>query len=133
MFLVYHHTLSEQNSNFDTFYILVDVLISEIIPMILGHVRTVLSSTSDLTFSETFESRPGFRFWLKIIEGINDSHSVERIAEELLRQLATQKLNEAEGYWILWMLFGRVFKRRPSMRYTKLWRLTIWFSLESCN
>lgn len=93
------------------------MLVSEIIPKILRQVQTVLSSTSDLLFSETFESRPGFRFWLKIIEAVNDSHSVERIAEELLRQLATQKLNEAEGYWILWMLFGRIFKRHPSMRY----------------
>lgn len=93
-----------------------DVLLREIIPEILGQVRSILSSTSDLALSETFESRPGLRFWLKIIEAVNDSHSVERIAEGLLRQLATQKLNEVEGYWILWMLFNRIYQRHPSIR-----------------
>lgn len=95
------------------------MLLSEAIPHILGHVRSVLSSTSDLAIREIFESKPGFRFWLKIMEAVNDSHSVERIAEELLRQLAAQKLNEVEGYWILWILFGRIYKRHTSIRYIK--------------
>lgn len=91
-------------------------MLREMIPEILEKVRSVLSSTSDLALSEIFESRPGFRFWLKIIEAVNDSHSVERIAEELLRQLAAQKVNEVEGYWILWMLFSRIYKQHPSVR-----------------
>lgn len=115
------------------FNILTDVLLSEIILKILGQVRSVISSSSDLAFNEIFESKPGLRFWLNIIEAVNDSHSVERIAEELLRQLATQKLNEVEGYWILWMLFGRIYRRNPSIRYIKWCQLTIWFSLESSN
>lgn len=75
-----------------------------------------MSSSSDLPFGETIESKPGFRFWLKIMEAVNDSHSAERIAEELLRQLDAQKLNEVEGYWILWMLFGQIYRRNPSIR-----------------
>ncbi|XP_057806839.1 uncharacterized protein LOC131021593 [Salvia miltiorrhiza] len=109
-----------------------DVLLSEIIAKILGQVRSMLSSTSDLALSETFESRPAFRFWSKIIEAVNDSHSVERIAEELLRQLATQKLNEVEGYWILWMLFSRIYKRHPSVRFTFVEKFLLWKVFPTC-
>ncbi|KAH6799566.1 hypothetical protein C2S51_036050 [Perilla frutescens var. frutescens] len=109
-----------------------DVLLSEIIVKILGTVQSVLSSTSDLSFTEIFESKPGFRFWLKIIEAVNDSHSVERIAEELLRQLATQKLNEVEGYWILWMLFGQIYKRHPSIRFTFVEKFLLWKVFPTC-
>ncbi|KAL0342365.1 UNVERIFIED_CONTAM: Telomere length regulation protein TEL2 [Sesamum calycinum] len=96
-----------------------DVLLSEMIPRILGQVRSVLSSNSDLAINEIFDSKPGFRFWLKIMEAVNDSHSVERIAEELLHQLAVQNINDVEGYWILWILFGQIFKRQTPIRYVK--------------
>lgn len=109
-----------------------DVLLSEIILKILGQVRSVISSSSDLAFSEIFESKPGLRFWLKIIEAVNDSHSVERIAEELLRQLATQKLNEVEGYWILWMLFGRICRCNPSIRFTFVEKFLLWKVFPTC-
>lgn len=105
-------------------------MIREMILKILVKVRSVLSSTSDLALSEIFESRPGIRFWLKIIEAVNDSHSVERIAEELLRQLATQKANEVEGYWILWMLFSRIYKQHPSVRCINWCQLTILLHLK---
>lgn len=75
-----------------------------------------MSSTSDLDVRDIFESKPGFRFWLKIMEAVNDSHSVERIAEELLRQLAAQNLDAVEGYWILRILFGQVYENRTSIR-----------------
>ncbi|XP_042040158.1 telomere length regulation protein TEL2 homolog isoform X1 [Salvia splendens] len=108
-----------------------DIMLREMIPKILEQVRSVLSSTSDLASSEIFESRPGFRFWLKIIEAVNDSHSVERIAEELLRQLATQKVNEVEGYWILWMLFSRIYKH-PSVRFTFMEKFLLWKVFPTC-
>ncbi|KAL7139542.1 hypothetical protein ABFS83_09G059400 [Erythranthe nasuta] len=103
-----------------------DVLLSEVIRQILGHVRSVLSSTSGLAISEIFESKPGSRFWLKIMEAVNDSHSVERIAEELLHQLAAQNVNDVEGYWILWMLFGRIYKRQTSIRFTFVEKFLLW-------
>ncbi|KAL1567897.1 telomere length regulation protein TEL2 [Salvia divinorum] len=109
-----------------------DVMLREIIPKILGQVRCVLSSTSDLALSEIFESRPGFRFWLKIVEVINDFHSVERIAEELLRQLPIQKLNEVEGYWILWVLFNRIYRRQPSIRFTFMEKFLLWKVFPTC-
>ncbi|XP_042037087.1 telomere length regulation protein TEL2 homolog [Salvia splendens] len=109
-----------------------DIMLREMIPKILEQVRSVLSSTSDLALSEIFESRPGFRFWLKIIEAVNDSHSVERIAEELLRQLATQKVNEVEGHWILWFLFSRIYKQHPSVRFTFMEKFLLWKVFPTC-
>lgn len=96
------------------------MLLSVLIPQILGHVRSVLSLKSDLPIGEIFESKPGFRFWLNIMEAVNDSHSVERIAEELLHQLALQNVNDVEGYWTLWILFSRISERQSSVRYVRL-------------
>ncbi|KAL8456813.1 hypothetical protein ACS0TY_034887 [Phlomoides rotata] len=109
-----------------------DVLLSEVIPLILGHVRSVLSPTSDLSISEIFESKPGFRFWLKIMEAVNDPHSVERIAEELLRQLAAQNLNAIEGYWILRILFGQVYENRTSIRFAFVDKFLLWKVFPTC-
>ncbi|KAK4436919.1 Telomere length regulation protein TEL2 [Sesamum alatum] len=109
-----------------------DVLLSEVIPRILGQVRSVLSSNSDLAISEIFESKPGFRFWLKIMEAVNDSHSVERIAEELLHQLAVQNVSDVEGYWILWILFGRIFKCQTPIRFTFVEKFLLWKVFPTC-
>ncbi|XP_011072972.1 telomere length regulation protein TEL2 homolog isoform X1 [Sesamum indicum] len=109
-----------------------DVLLSEMIPRILGQVRSVLSSNSVLAISEIFDSKPGFRFWLKIMEAVNDSHSVERIAEELLHQLAVQNINDVEGYWILWILFGRIFKRQTPIRFTFVEKFLLWKIFPTC-
>ncbi|KAI3454970.1 hypothetical protein Pfo_011633 [Paulownia fortunei] len=109
-----------------------DMLLSEVIPRILGHARSVLSSTSDLAISEIFESKPGSRFWLKIMDAVNDSHSVERIAEELLHQLAVQNVNDVEGYWILWILFGRIYKRQTSIRFTFVEKFLLWKVFPTC-
>lgn len=95
-----------------------EVLLSEVIPQILWHVRSLLSSTTNLKLNETIQSRPGFRFWLKIMEAIKDPYSVERIAEQVLHQLAAQNASDVEGYWILWILFHRTYKRQISIRST---------------
>ncbi|KAK6148135.1 hypothetical protein DH2020_019047 [Rehmannia glutinosa] len=108
------------------------VLLSEIVPRILGHVRSALSSTSDLSISEIFESKPGSCFWLKIMEAVNDSHSVERVAEELLRQLAVQNVNDVEGYWVLWILFGQVYKCQTSIRFTFVEKFLLWKVFPTC-
>ncbi|GER48834.1 hypothetical protein STAS_26027 [Striga asiatica] len=109
-----------------------DVLLSEVVPRILGHVRSVLSSTSDLDISEIFESKPGSNFWMKIMEAVSDSHSVERIAEELLRQLAVEDVNDTEGYWVLWILFGRIYKRQASIRFTFVEKFLLWKVFPTC-
>ncbi|GFP88825.1 telomere length regulation protein tel2 homolog [Phtheirospermum japonicum] len=109
-----------------------DVLLCEVIPRVLGHVRSVLSSTSDLAFSEIFESKPGSNFWLKIMEAVNDFHSVERIAEELLHQLAAQNVNDVEGYWVLWILFGRIYKCQASIRFAFVEKFLLWKVFPIC-
>ncbi|KAL3818589.1 hypothetical protein ACJIZ3_004494 [Penstemon smallii] len=109
-----------------------DVLLSEVIPRILGYVRSVLTSTSDLATNEMFESKYGFRFWLKIMEAVNDSHSVERIAEELLHQLAVQNVSNVEGYWTLWILFSQIYKRQTSIRFTFAERFLLWKVFPTC-
>ncbi|KAL3649936.1 hypothetical protein CASFOL_006339 [Castilleja foliolosa] len=109
-----------------------DVLLSEVVPRILGHVRSVLSSTSDQAISEIFESKPGSSFWLKIMEAVNDSHSVERIAEELLHQLAVQNVNDVEGYWVLWILFGRIYNCQASVRFAFVEKFLLWKVFPTC-
>lgn len=93
-----------------------DVLSSEIIPRILRHVRTLLSSTMDSLGSDVLESDPGSQFWLNMIQAIKDSYAVERMSEQLLHQLATEQVGDVEAYWILWLLFHRVFKYQISVR-----------------
>ncbi|KAL6576352.1 hypothetical protein OROHE_000133 [Orobanche hederae] len=109
-----------------------DVLLCEVIPRLLGHVRSVLSSTYDLATSEIFESEPGSSFWLKIVEVINDSHSVERIAEALLHQLAAQNVDDFEGYWVLWILFGRIHKCQALVRFTFAEKFLLWKVFPTC-
>ncbi|KAL2465452.1 embryo defective [Abeliophyllum distichum] len=109
-----------------------DVLLSEVIPRILGHVRSLVSSTTNLAINETIESRPGFRFWLKIMEAIKDPYSVERIAEQVLHQLAAQNASDVEGYWILWILFHRTYKCQISTRSTFVEKFLIWKVFPIC-
>ncbi|XP_051147882.1 uncharacterized protein LOC127263012 [Andrographis paniculata] len=109
-----------------------DILLSEVIPQILEYIRSILNSTSDQDIGKTFEAKPGFRFWLTIMDAVNDSHSVERIAEELLNQLAVQNVNDIEGYWILWILFGRIYKRLTSIRFMFVEKFLLWKVFPTC-
>ncbi|KAK2971352.1 hypothetical protein RJ640_030318 [Escallonia rubra] len=93
-----------------------DVLLSEVIPRILNHVRTLLLPKTDLVVSESFESQAGFRFWLKMMEAIKDSYAVERLSEQLLHNLAAQNASDLEAYWVLWILFHRLFDHQASIR-----------------
>lgn len=92
------------------------MLSSEIISRILRHVRSLLSSTMDSLGSDVLESDPGSQIWLNMIQAIKDSYAVERMSEQLLHQLATEQVGDVEAYWILWLLFHRVFKYQISVR-----------------
>ncbi|EPS65913.1 hypothetical protein M569_08863, partial [Genlisea aurea] len=89
-----------------------DVLSSEVIPRILEAIRRNIIPQSDL--DTAFESKPGMRVWLKVMEAVSDSHAVQRIAEEALHQLAIRDVTDVEGYWALWVLFGRLYQHRSS-------------------
>ncbi|KAE8725057.1 Detected protein of unknown function [Hibiscus syriacus] len=75
-----------------------DVLLSEVTPQILRHVRSCLSSNTDVVETDAFESNPESQLWLKIMEAITDPYTVERVAEQLLRQLATERASDIEAY-----------------------------------
>ncbi|KAI7727435.1 hypothetical protein M8C21_020440 [Ambrosia artemisiifolia] len=99
-----------------------DVLLSEMVPRIVTQVHSLVQPGSDLTVSETFKSKPGLQFWSKIMEANKDSYAVERISEQLLHKLATQNINDVEGYWILWLLFHQIFELQSSVsiKYLRL-------------
>lgn len=107
-------------------------LLCDVIPLILGNVSSILKSSSGVAIDEIFVSQPGVRCWLKLMEAVNDSHSVERIAEELLHQLADQNVNDVEGYWFLWILFGRLYKRQPSIRFAFREKFLLWKRFPTC-
>ncbi|KAI7727427.1 hypothetical protein M8C21_020432 [Ambrosia artemisiifolia] len=94
-----------------------DVLLSEMVPRIVTQVHSLVQPGSDLTVSEAFKSKPGLQFWSKIMEANKDSYAVERISEQLLHKLATQNINDVEGYWILWLLFHHIFELQSSVRF----------------
>ncbi|XP_019175514.1 PREDICTED: telomere length regulation protein TEL2 homolog [Ipomoea nil] len=109
-----------------------DVLLSELIPRILRGVQSLLQPSADMTVSETFESKPGLRFLLKIMEGVQDPHSVERLSEQLLNQLAAQSVRDAEAYWILWVLFNQIYKQKTSIRSMFREKFLLWKVFPIC-
>ncbi|KAJ4974448.1 hypothetical protein NE237_007622 [Protea cynaroides] len=93
-----------------------DILLAEVVPRILGHVRGCLSSNIDFINHNLFKSKTNFQFWFKMIETIKDSYAVERLSEQLLHQLATEHVTDIEAYWILWILFHRTARNQASIR-----------------
>ena len=92
------------------------MLLSEVTPQILRHVRSCLSPNTDVVDTDVFESNPESQFWLKIMEAITDPYTIERISERLLRQLATEHASDIEAYWVLWILFHQLLKCQSSVR-----------------
>jgi telomere length regulation protein len=56
------------------------------------------------------------RFWFNVVEALRDQHSIERLTEEMLRQLASQHISDEEAYWILWTLFNKSIMHMTVMR-----------------
>ncbi|KAH1131352.1 hypothetical protein J1N35_002730 [Gossypium stocksii] len=109
-----------------------DVLLSEVTPQILRHVRSCLSSNTGVVDTDVFESNPESQFWLKIMEAITDSYTVERIAEQLLRQLATEHASDIEAYWVLWILFHQLLKSQSSVRSVFVDKFLLWKVFPVC-
>ncbi|CAN1128757.1 Telomere length regulation protein TEL2 homolog [Linum perenne] len=103
-----------------------DVLLDELIPQLLKHVRTILSSKNDSVSVNVFESDSGSQFWLRIMEAIKDPYSVERISEQLLLQLATRHASNTEAYWNIHLLFKKNFEKFPSIRSMFLDKFLLW-------
>ncbi|XP_050377869.1 LOW QUALITY PROTEIN: uncharacterized protein LOC126795088 [Argentina anserina] len=110
----------------------VDVLSSEIIPRILRHVRSLSLSMKESQVSDVLESDPGSQFWLSPVQSIRDSYAVERMSEQLLHQLATEQVGDVEAYWIIWILFHRVFKSQISVRSMFTDKFLVWKVFPIC-
>ncbi|KAK6275985.1 hypothetical protein POUND7_005694 [Theobroma cacao] len=109
-----------------------DVLLIEVTPQILRHVRSCLSSNSDIVDTDVFESNPESEFWLKIMEAITDPYTVERISEQLLHQLATEHASDIEAYWVLWILFHQLLQRQSSVRSMFVDKFLLWKVFPVC-
>lgn len=70
-----------------------DILLVKVIPRILDHIRSCLSSNAGSVAFNMIESSPKSHFWLFIMEAMKDQYAIERFSEELLRQLATQNVH----------------------------------------
>ncbi|KAF7834703.1 telomere length regulation protein TEL2-like protein isoform X1 [Senna tora] len=102
-----------------------DLLSSEVIPRVLSHVQTLLSSSA-LVSEELLELNPDSFFWLRMLEAIRDPYTVERISEQILHQLATQHASDIQAYWVLWLLFHRSFKLQASFRSMFVDKFLLW-------
>lgn len=111
-------------------YCFTDVLLGEVIPRILAHIRSFLQSNTDLIDADVFETNPGFLFWSKMMEAIKDPYAVERMSEQILHYLATEQASDTEAYWTLWMLFHQIFYRQKSVRYAYVAPTRAFFAYE---
>ncbi|XAR50293.1 hypothetical protein NMG60_11004579 [Bertholletia excelsa] len=109
-----------------------DVLIGQMIPNILQHVQSTLSSNIDVVVSEVFETKPGFRFWLKLMEAIKDLYAVERLSEQLLHQLVAEHVTDVEAYWILWIMFHRLYECQAPFRSIFAEKFLLWKVFPVC-
>ena len=92
------------------------MLLSQVIPHILRHVHSILLSNADVVVRKVFETNPGSQIWLKLVEAIKDPYAVERLSEQLLHQLAAERVTDVEAYWILWILFHQIYEHQTPFR-----------------
>ncbi|KAL9314031.1 hypothetical protein ACSQ67_019483 [Phaseolus vulgaris] len=103
-----------------------DLLSSELIPEVLRLVNGCLSSNNDSVTKELLESKPDMVFWSRIMESISDPYTVERISELILQKLATQDASDVQAYWLMWLLFHRIFKLQASVRSMFVDKFLLW-------
>ena len=92
------------------------ILVAELIPRIRNYLRRCVPSDHKAISPEMMQHVSQSKFWFNVVEAMRDQHSIERLTEELLRQLASQHISDEEAYWILWTLFNQSFKRLTVMR-----------------
>ncbi|CAL5438174.1 unnamed protein product [Camellia sinensis] len=109
-----------------------DVLLSQVIPHILRHVHSILLSNADVVVRKVFETNPGSQIWLKLMEAIKDPYAVERLSEQLLHQLAAERVTDVEAYWILWILFHQIFEHQTPFRSMFVEKFLLWKVFPVC-
>ncbi|KAG6478638.1 hypothetical protein ZIOFF_062081 [Zingiber officinale] len=92
-----------------------DILVAKMIPRVLDYTRGWLSSNIGSIGDGMIKPSSHSHFWLLIVEAMKDQYAIERLAEELLRQLATQNASDVEAYWILWLLFHQTISQKATL------------------
>ncbi|KAL8142000.1 hypothetical protein V2J09_015032 [Rumex salicifolius] len=110
----------------------VDLVVSVIIPQALKRVKSYLASVKETVREDAFKSEQSFEFWFLMFEVTRDQYAVERMAEQILRQLATEDVSSVEAYWILWMLFHHLLENHSSFRFLFAEKFLLWKVFPFC-
>ncbi|KAF8693684.1 hypothetical protein HU200_039096 [Digitaria exilis] len=108
------------------------ILVAELIPRIRNHLHRCVPSDHKAISPEMIQHVYQSQFWFNMVETMRDQHSIERLTEELLRQLASQHISDDEAYWILWTLFNQSFKRLTVMRAMFVDKFLLWKTFPLC-
>uniref|UniRef100_A0A0E0K1Z6 Uncharacterized protein n=1 Tax=Oryza punctata TaxID=4537 RepID=A0A0E0K1Z6_ORYPU len=106
------------------------ILVAELIPRIRSHLKRCMES--DYKTISPGMIKHVSQFWFNVVEAIRDQHSVERLAEEMLRQLASQHTSDEEAYRILWTLFNQSFMHKTVMRAMFVDKFLLWKTFPLC-
>ncbi|CAH8267883.1 unnamed protein product [Arabidopsis lyrata] len=103
-----------------------DLLLSEVTPHVLAHVRRLLNSKMGSTEMETFQLDPTSQIWSKSMEAVTDPYAVEKMAEQLLHQLYAEHASDVEAFWTIWSLFHRNVIHQASVRSIFVDKFLLW-------
>ncbi|CAH8340621.1 unnamed protein product [Eruca vesicaria subsp. sativa] len=103
-----------------------DLLLSEVTPHVLAHVRRLLNSKKGSVEIETFQLDPTPKIWSKTMEAVTDPYAVEKMAEQLLHQLYAEHASDVEAFWTIWTLFHRNMKHQASVRSIFVDKFLLW-------
>ncbi|WVZ74732.1 hypothetical protein U9M48_022882 [Paspalum notatum var. saurae] len=110
----------------------IGILVAELIPRIRNHLHRCVPADYKAISPNMIEHVSQSQFWFNMVEAMRDQHSVERLTEELLRQLASNHISDGEAYWILWTLFNQSFKRLTVMRAMFIDKFLLWKTFPLC-
>ncbi|CAE6075503.1 unnamed protein product [Arabidopsis arenosa] len=103
-----------------------DLLLSEVTPHVLAHVRRLLNSKMGSIEMETFQLDPTPQIWSKTMEAVTDPYAVEKMAEQLLHQLYAEHASDVEAFWTIWSLFHRNVIHQASVRSIFVDKFLLW-------
>ncbi|CDY37926.1 BnaA06g18910D [Brassica napus] len=103
-----------------------DLLLSEVTPHVLAHVRRLLISKKGSVEIQSFQLDPTSHIWSKTMEAVTDPYAVEKMAEQLLHQLYAEHASDVEAFWTIWTLFHRNVKHQASVRSIFVDKFLLW-------
>ncbi|KAI3884994.1 hypothetical protein MKW98_002386 [Papaver atlanticum] len=109
-----------------------DILLAEMIPRILNHVRSCLRSNDNFVDLHLVVSKHKLHFWPQMMVAIRDPYATEKLSEQLLRMLAAERSSDIESYWVLWILFHQAFENQPSIRSLFIDKFLLWKVFPVC-